>query len=491
MLVFAAMLGWNGCGSPSANTASQRQTEMLSQPGTVTASKHPLVARYALTIPASGRVQIEFGQTVSYGRATGYQTVAGGGTASLLVAGMKANTAYHLRARVDFDDGKTIYDTDHVFTTGALPQLQFPTVTVGSAGYSSNGGVDVVSSLTSTISGEVLDTDGSVVWYYYDPNLQVPIFPLRLAENGNFLVNFGYELREVDLEGTIVRAVTLDQLSAALAAAGYSIQINPIHHDVVRLSNGHWLLLVNEYKEFQDLPGYPGITEVSGDVIIDLDTNNQPVWVWRAFDHLDVNRHPYMFPDWTHANALVPTRDGNLLISMRHQHWVLKINYANGAGNGDVLWRLGPGGDFTLGSSDPAEWFYAQHFPLLLPPSGDTTRLLLFDNGNARPDANGQSCEISSSCYSRGVILDLDESKLTANIEWQYKPGWYSYWGGSAEVLRDGSVELTSSTVNGGTSRVIEVTNTATPQVTWQLDTSDSNFYRAYRVPSLYPGVSW
>jgi hypothetical protein len=215
------------------------------------------------------------------------------------------------------------------------------------------------------------------------------------------------------------------------------------------------------------------------------------VWVWRAFDHLDVNRHPYGFPDWTHSNALVFTTDGNLLISMRHQHWVLKINYANGAGNGDVLWRLGPGGDFTLGNSDPAEWFYAQHFPVLLPPSGGVTRLLLFDNGDARPDGNGQSCEISSSCYSRGVILDVDESKLTANIEWEYKPGWYAFWGGSVEMLRDGSVEMTSSTVNGGTARVIEVTNTSTPQVTWQLDASDTNFYRAYRVPSLYPGVSW
>jgi hypothetical protein len=41
-----------------------------------------------------------------------------------------------------------------------------------------------------------------------------------------------------------------------------------IHHDVLQLSNGHWILLVNENKDFQ-------ATTVLGDAIVDLDTNNQ------------------------------------------------------------------------------------------------------------------------------------------------------------------------------------------------------------------------
>ena len=492
LLIVVGVLSWNGCGSPSG-TGSHKSAEAMTQPGTVSASQHPLVARYNVTLPASGQVRIEFGLSTSYSRNTAYQSVASGRTASLLVAGMKANTTYHMRARVDFDDGLTVYDSDHTFTTGALPPVTFPTVTVTPPGGSSSGGVDVVSSFSSTaaVSGEVLDTDGSVIWYYYDPAEQLPIFPLRLADNGNFLVNYAYELREVDLEGNIVRRVTQDQINAALASAGYSFHVSPIHHDVLRLPNGHWVILTDETKDFQNLPGYPGTTTVVAVVIIDLDTSNRPVWVWRAFDHLDINRHPYQFPDWTHANALVLASDGNLLVSMRHQFWVLKLNYANGNGNGDIIWRLGPGGDFTLGNPDPAEWFYAQHFPVLLPSSGNMTRLALFDNGNARPDSNGQSCELSSTCYSRAVILDVDESNLTANIEWEYKPGWYAFWGGSVDVVRNGNVEMTSSTVNGGTARSIEVTRTSAPQITWQLDTSDSNFYRAYRVPSLYPGVTW
>ena len=144
------------------------------------------------------------------------------------------------------------------------------------------------------------------------------------------------------LQGRIVRQVTLAQLNTALSGAGYPLQAANIHHDLLRLDNGHWILLVNEYKDFQDLPGYPGTTSVLGDALVDLDSNNQPVWVWRAFDHLDVNRHPYLFPDWTHSNGLVYEPDGSLLLSMRHQSWVLKLITPTVLAAGMCCGGLGP-----------------------------------------------------------------------------------------------------------------------------------------------------
>ena len=113
-------------------------------------------------------------------------------------------------------------------------------------------------------------------------------------------------MREVDLEGQIVRQITLTQLNAALAAAGYSVFKPPAFIMICFVSAmATGFCSLNEYRDFQDLPGYPGTTSVLGDDMVDLDPNNQPVWVWRAFDHLDVNRHPYLFPDWTHSNAIV------------------------------------------------------------------------------------------------------------------------------------------------------------------------------------------
>jgi arylsulfate sulfotransferase len=486
-----ALLAFAGCGSPASSDSSGGQP--LPTPGVVIATAHPLVASYSVVAPNAGSVSVEFGTSTAYGRSTGSQTVStGGGSIEILVTGMRPSTTYHLRARVALDDGTTLVDSDHTFTTGALPQTTFPAVMVTPSGLASSGGVDLVSGVGTNVSAAVFDTDGSIIWYYYDASLPsgTYAYPIRELDDGNFLVNFSTsDVREVDLEGRVVREITLAQLNAALAAAGYSLQAANIHHDLLRLDNGHWILLVNEYRDFQDLPGYPGTTSVLGDALVDLDTNNQPVWVWRAFDHLDVNRHPYMFPDWTHSNAIVYEPDGSLLLSMRHQSWILKIDYANGAGGGDVLWRLGPGGDFTLSVSDPAQWFYNQHYANLLQASGSTQQIALFDNGDTRPDSSGQPC--TTDCYSRAVIMNIDQSALTAQISWQYSPGWYSSWGGSIVVLPNSDVEFDSTTVNGGYSKVLEVTKGATPQKVWEMDATDAAFYRAYRIPSLYPGVSW
>ncbi len=55
------------------------------------------------------------------------------------------------------------------------------------------------------------------------------------------------------------------------------------------------------------------------------------------------------FPDWTHSNdMLYSSDDHNLLLSIRHQNWIVKIEYLDGQGSGKILWRLGEGGDFRL-----------------------------------------------------------------------------------------------------------------------------------------------
>jgi arylsulfate sulfotransferase len=492
VLLAFALLAEMGCGfqsSSSNNAASPQQS--LTSTGIVTATQHPLVAEYDLVIPAGSYMTVRFGTDASYGRNTSTQAApSGGGMVRALVAGMHASTTYHMQASVELEDGATVLDTDHSFTTGALPTATFPTVTVNApAGSRTGAGVDLVSSLGQQVSAVVLDQDGSVIWYYYDPNLAQFAYPIRELSNGNFLINFGADVREVDLAGHIVREVTLDQMNAALTAAGYSLQAGGVHHDVLRLANGHWILLVYETKDFQDLPGYPGTTTVFGDALVDLDTNNRPTWVWRAFDHLDVNRHPFMFPDWTHANAVVYTQDGNLLLSLRHQSWILKIDYAHRSG--DVLWKLGPEGDFSLTGGDAADWFYCQHFPAVMQTQGTQFSFALYDNGDTRPDSSGEACTNNGTCYSRAIEMNVDESARSAQVSWQYLPGWYSYWGGSVAVLPNGNVELDSTTPDGGFSRTVEVTDGSSPSVVWEMDTSDSLWYRAYRIPSLYPGVTW
>src|SRR5262249_25387569 len=140
--------------------------------GTVHATAHPLVAEYQLSVPRPGQVSVEFGPDLTYGRRTWSQPVpAGGETVRLLVAGMHANTTYHMRARIDLSSGITLFASDHAFTTGALPHVSFPSVTVTpSSALTTGAGVELISSFGTDVSAVVLDTDGAVIWYYYDPD---------------------------------------------------------------------------------------------------------------------------------------------------------------------------------------------------------------------------------------------------------------------------------------------------------------------------------
>jgi hypothetical protein len=122
--------------------------------------------------------------------------------------------------------------------------------------------------------------------------------------------------------------------------------------------------------------------------------------------------------------------------------------------------------------------------------------MAVFDNGNLRVlDKNGTECGSPGgpACYSRAIVLQIDEGSKIASILWQYTPGPYSIWGGSINQLANGNVEFDMSAPfpELKSSRVLEVSQADTPQIVWQMDIQEGHAYRAYRMPSLYPGVSW
>lgn len=457
---------------------------------------------------------VEFGPDISYGRTTSWFAVTQGNTPkNILVAGMKASTTYHMRAHMQCP-GTEITSSDFTFTTGSLPAKHpFPTLKVyrpsPSLTSQENPGIELVSAIvnnSSYIQSFFTDRDGNPIWFYDVGTNNVP-FPMKLLPNGHVLIVVAFPqttmLREIDLAGRTIREMDITELAQKMTDAGFDFSPNSFHHDVLPLSNGHLIVLVAFPKNFNDLPGYPGATQVIGDGLIDLDQNWNPVWAWNAFDHLDVNRHLAGLPDWTHANAIeyLPN-DGNLLLSLRHQSWVVKLDYNHGTGSGNVLWRLGYQGDFALAQgSDPSLWFSFQHFPSLISQNGPQTTLAIWDNGDFRVlDSSGATCQFPGTppCYSRATIFQLDESTRVASLQWSDPLDMFSLWGGSISQLPNGNVEFD---VNGISplpsppvqSEVQEVTQTSPPQIIWKMDFSPAamNAYRAYRVPSLYPGVAW
>jgi hypothetical protein len=245
--------------------------------------------------------------------------------------------------------------------------------------------------------------------------------------------------------------------------------------------------------------------DVLGDTILVLDRNLQLVWAWDAFDHLDPHRQAILaetclYPatvacsnfyqamqanDWLHGNALQLTPDGNILYSVRHQDWVVKIDYRNGAGTGNILWRMGVGGDFQINSSDPYPWFSHQHDPNFL---ADGQTLLVFDNGNTRTVSNPSE-------NSRAQVYHVDEQNLAVTPVINTDLGVNSSALGTAEQLPDGSYHFDAGFFADPNAPLTRVTQL------YDLDASGSiqsttrvsaQEYRNFRVTDLYtPPVQW
>ncbi len=236
-----------------------------------------------------------------------------------------------------------------------------------------------------------------------------------------------------------------------------------MHHDYALLPNGHMIVIVSETVSESGLIGQPDPITVTGDLLVELDQNHNPVWAWSTFGHLDLNRHPLTFPDWTHTNAVVYTPDDhNLMISMRTQDWVIKIDYNDGKGTGNILWHLGYQGDFTLinngaTTTDPSLWFYGQHdINVVSQKSSGVFSVTLFDDGNNRVvnnnNDNSSICGEGSAapCSSAAPILELDETAKTATIQFRSQPPVYTQppgliefaaFGGSSRLLANTDLE--------------------------------------------------
>jgi arylsulfate sulfotransferase len=490
--------------SKQDGTKFANATIHIVQSGQVSATANTQVALYAIAPGAPGNVSVQFGLDTSYGLTTWTQPSAEGGGVSLFVAGMKANTPYHMSAVVQFNDGARFQDIDHMFTPVAVDPSNDPTITTATAPQMTpQSGLELLALVSGSARPTVADLSGNVLWTYTAvPHGLVPN-PVKLLPNGHFLINFSNSaadgsssvLQEVDLSGALIWQMTAADLNKALASAtcaGCNIAVVGTHHDFAILPNGHLILIASTQ---QDISG----TTVTGDVLIDLDQNRNPVWLWNEFDHLDINRRPFLFPDWTHTNAvLYSATDGNLIVSMRHQNWLVKVDYANGSGAGDIIWHLGYQGDFTLvGGTDPTDWFYAQHGPSFLTPNtSGMFSLMLFDNGDDRVFPSGVTCGSTGEplCfYSTVPLLQINETAMTATLTFNPTTPTYSYFGGNGTVLANGDVEYCEAAggaaENSGT--IYEVTLDSTPQAVWQMQVGGELAYRGQRIPSMYPGIQW
>jgi len=510
--------GFDATGTESADTLDLVNSRVTGSEAVITPTLNPLVALYSVppTQPGPGphgTVHVEFavaGDNPSW-RSTNDLASKPDLSANFFVAGMLPNTTYEMRNV--FSDGTA--SAPQLFTTGSLPSnLSFPTFTVQQP---PGPGSDLDQGLIFHQFGQfpsnapnplATDLSGRVVWYYdvSQSGFTRTYVGQSLVPGGTVLV-LGVDqyarlpatldvLREIDLAGDTVRETNIDAVNAQLTALG-DHPIFSFTHDVERLPNGQTAVIASTERTI-DVNGTP--TEYVGMTIVVLDKNFQVSWAWDGFDHLDVNRGPILgevlqpggadqlsastpvLPavDWLHINAVSwsPT-DGNLVVSVRHQDWVIKIDYENGAGDGHVIWRLGKDGDFAVNSTDPNPWFSHQHDAHFI----DDNTLILFDNGNTRRAGD-------PAAHSRGQVWKIDEQTMTATLEFNVDLGSYSPMFGAAQRLSNGDYSFLSGAQGTAPKlfgQTIEVRPDGSKAYVLQVNKGE---YRSFRIQTLYEGAS-
>ena len=449
----------------------------------VSPTAHPLVFLYsAPPCDAGSRMRVEFQSPQGLVQSTPYHPCVSGSSINFYLAGMLPESQYSVHHVIDTGD-RFVNGPALSLTTGTAQELVETTVMQPAPPGSTNPIVLQSALFTYPFA---TDLNGNVVWYY--PQILGSL--TRPAAQGYFLgfPPAGDRLMEFDLTGLTVKETNVDRVNEQLAAIG-APSITAFHHEVRRLRDGKIVTLGAVEDVLTDVQG-AGQVNVLGDMIIVLDEDLQVVWVWNTFDHLNTARLATLDDrcsvgvcprtlsdspnDWTHSNGISETEDGNLLLSIRSQDWVIKIDYQNGYGSGNILWRLGKDGDFTIQSDDPNPWFSHQHDANFEP--GNPSRLMLLDNGNGRNLEDPDS-------HSRGQVLQLDEQTMVAKLAVNVDLGQYSFALGSAQRLPSGNYFFNAGFLSDGGAVASEVDSQG--KTAFSIHTA-APCYRTWRLPDLY-----
>lgn len=289
--------------------------------------------------------------------------------------------------------------------------------------------------LFASVRGEyanLLDAEGRVVHrWHHEGGIQYA----RLLPSGNLLTR---SLPPEDAGG----AEKIGGSSAALVELDWEGKVvweyaNPmLHHDFERQPDGNHLVLT-----WRKLPD--GVAEkiqgghhhsddperMWGDVVLEVAPDGATVSEWRSWEHLSFEEDRICplesHKEWTHANSIGLTPDGDWLLSFRLTDTVGIVD----PNSGDFRWKWGPG---ELSHQHHASWL-------------DSGRVLIFDNGCHR--RRGPN-------FSR--VLEVDPA--TNEIAWTYQAetivGFYSFMVSGAERLPNGNTFITE----GATGRLFEVT---------------------------------
>lgn len=317
------------------------------------------------------------------------------------------------------------------------------------------------------------------------------------------------------------------------------------HHDIEPMPNGNFLILAWDRKsdaEAIEAGRDPALVNNSEQgfwpeliwEIRPVGTNEiEIVWEWYLWDHLIqdfdatkanygvLSEHPELldinlvgngglfggFSDWIHANSIAynPTLD-QILISSRHLDEIYIIDHsisteeaASSAGN--LLYRWGNPGNYDRGTVDDKRLF-GQHHAYWIPEGRpDEGKIMLFNNGDGRPEGNFSSIDIIEPPIDvNGMYLLIENQAFgPEELSWTYEEmGFYSPRISGAQRLANGNTLICEG--NFGHLFEIDPSNTIvweyinpvrnTGPVAQGEDIAGNDVFRAFRYAPDYPAFS-
>lgn len=255
-------------------------------------------------------------------------------------------------------------------------------------------------------------------------------------------------------------------------------------HDIIHLSNGHYLLLLSQMvkKDMSTVvEGGKSFAQIISNVLIETDRTGKIYWKWKPIEHYNITDVTYAIDltqsviDLTHINSFIEDTDGNIIISVRNYDEISKIDKSTG----NFIWRFGgsecKNNQFTYINDDQNGFigFSHQHSITL---SGNN-KILMYDNGT-----------LKNQSFSRAVEYKMDFVNKIATKIWEYRavPDIYQQVMGSVQRLPNGN-----TLINWGKLYITEVRPDNT--IAFNLMYSDNtkvNVYRAYRIVTKMDAVS-
>jgi hypothetical protein len=377
----------------------------------------------------------------------------------------------------------TTTTTTTTSTADSLPQIYYNTI--DSAGTPSTG--IILAAPIHTLTLAVADSPGVVIIMNQDGQiLKEKVTTGQAFDFNRWIVNGQTRYTYIVNNPNAYRAMGIDQDEGYAVIADSNLntlqQVNftPFGDNIFQATQGvdvHNFLLIsdNDYitesyiiKQVNNIPSYVPHIDSAWVVapLIEEINNGVVVWSWDASTDTALYANsatgnnflnPDTAQDYVHLNSItIDPRDNNLILSMRNQCQVMKLNRQTGA----VMWKLGgKNSDFALTAD---EQFLYQHHATL---TDSNQTYLLFDDGDPvlRP-------------YSRVDEFQLDETnKVVTSFKTFDIPEPFT------DVM--GSVQKIGSDyfIGGGSANYILDVNYTTGQKVMELKSSIYSTYRAFK----------